>query len=386
LQGLSLLFGKQPQGLQLQGCDIGGERFMAGFNFRDVQNSRVNLQNEFAEVAGQVFGGADYIQFGEIGNIPGGAIAQAARRYQEITRGGVNPQLAALVFDVTGDLRALDWYLAITNMLRENDAERRNFYSAIRYIAENPNLNARIYAENRRDITAQTPPAVRYLIAGQLAEVFYYRRDILDRFLSYPRNFLIYTNRTAFDQDGGLAGGDYNFGMEAIQLEMSRLFEGYNGKTPGVCPFLHELGHMLDHFEGGTGRMGTCEGILPGMANRDGAIFTPEARRAFAEGKAIEQQRYILYQNNPGIKDAPLPIGHPYVFQTDGEFIAGYLEMFFRNPHYFAKQNPALFQGFASLFRQDPRAYWQEDFPLYVNENRNFYLRPSPQNISIPAV
>ena len=61
------------------------------------------------------------------------------------------------------------------------------------------------------------------------------------------------------------------------------------------------------------------------------------------------------------------------MFQNNSEFIAGYLEMFFRNPHYFAAQNPALFDGFSRLFRQDPRQYWEADFPFYIQQNRSFY-------------
>ena len=81
------------------------------------------------------------------------------------------------------------------------------------------------------------------------------------------------------------------------------------------------------------------------------------------------------------------PIGHPYVFQNNGEFIAGYLEMFFRNPHYFAAQNTELFQAFAQCLGQDPRNYWQEDFPYYVKQNRTYYLsgqRPPAPGIGIP--
>lgn len=360
-----------------------------GMDFRTVQNSRVNLQNDFVEIAGQIYAGTDEVDAGEIGKVSGAALSEAAKRYARLTNNAAVPQLAALVFDVTGDLRALDFYLPITRLFYNNEQERLNFYAAIRYISGNPNLNLRVYAEHRADITTSAPPAIRYLVAGQLAEVFYYRQDILNQFLLAPRNFLLYTTRAAFDQDGGLAGGDYNFGREAIQLEISRLFEGYFGRTPGVCPFLHELGHMLDHFDAGTGRMGICEGMLPGMAPSDGPVYIPEARRFFAEGKYIEQQRYLAYQNRQAGPNDPLPIGHPYVFQTNGEFIAGYLEMFFRNPNYFARQNQVLYQGFATLLQQDPRGYWPEDFLFYVNENRKFYLsgqQPSPQNITIPAL
>ena len=74
----------------------------------------------------------------------------------------------------------------------------------------------------------------------------------------------------------------------------------------------------------------------------------------------------------------------------DTEFAAGYFEMFFRNPNYFAAQNPDLYQGYVELFNYDPRRAWKEDFPFYVTENRNFYLvsgqRPWTPNLTVPEV
>ncbi len=360
---------------------------MTQLNYDDIRNSRPDLVGQALQVGGQLLQPQGNLDCGEVGPVPVQAIMEAGQRYQALTKGSCAPQLAALVFDVTGDFRALDFYFPIVNSLKHDEAARQDFYNAIHYIGSHPGFDMRVIAEHRQDVTEQTPPAVRAMVGGHLAEVFFYRRDIIERLLSQPRHFLIYTNRAAFDQDGGLAGGDYNFGLEAIQLEMSRLFEGYSGQTPGVAPFLHELGHMLDHFEAETGGMGRCEGILPGMASRDGPVFTPQARQLFIAGKRLEQQRYIAYQHGQAKPNDPVPVGHPYVFQSDGEFIAGFLEMFFRNPNYFAAQNPQLYGAFAELLHQDPRRYWPEDFPFYVTENRKAYLggqRPSPQHISIP--
>lgn len=363
---------------------------MSNFNFAGMRNAAISLNGSGLELAGQSFGPGESLEMGESGLISVEQLARAARHYSDLTNSTVRPQLGALVFDVTSDLRALDFYFPITSMLKQQgENDRMQFYAALRFIANHPGFDLRVYAERQQDVTAQAPLAVRFIVAGHLAEVFFYRKDILERFLTQPRHFLIYTSRNAFDQDGGLAGGDYNFGREAIQLEMSRLFEGFNGTVPGVAPILHELGHMLDHFEAGTGGMGQCEGVLPGMSRRDGPVYTPEARRLFSEGKRLEQQRYQLFQDGQARPNDPVPVGHPYVFQTDGEFIAGFLEMFFRNPNYFGTQNPTLYDAFASLLRQDPRRYWPEDFAGYVGENRKAFLggqRPSPQHISIPAL
>ena len=87
--------------------------------------------------------------------------------------------------------------------------------------------------------------------------------------------------------------------------------------------------------------------------------------------------------------ETPSQSATPYVFQNDTEFIAGYFEMFFRNPHYFAEMNSDLYQGFALLFRQDPRSAWEQDFPFYIQQNRDFYLKSGKQpglpGLTIPS-
>lgn len=275
-------------------------------------------------------------------------------------------------------------YFPITNILTE--PEKDSFHQLIIYISDHPNFDLQLISENKTQLK-EIPSAVRYLIAGHLAEVFFYRQNILEKFLSTPRHFQIYTTPEAFHQDGGVAGGCYNPSRECIQLVMSRLFEGFKHETPGVCPFLHELGHMLDFFDAGTGSMKRSEGLYPGLNPKDGDLYNPLARDLFIKGKRLELDRYLALEH--GDLTQPLPIGHPYVFQNDGEFLAGYLEMFFRNPHYFAKQNIDLFHAYVELFGYDTRQAWKEDFPHYVNANRNFYTsgqKPSKTKLTIPKL
>ncbi|KPV52523.1 hypothetical protein SE17_15015, partial [Kouleothrix aurantiaca] len=141
-----------------------------------------------------------------------------------------------------------------------------------------------------------------------------------------------------------------------------------------------------DHFDVARGERGRSNGLLPGMRPADGACYTPAARAAFAEGKRLELARYERRcAGAAGLEE--LPIGHPYVFQNDTEFIAGYLELFFRCPHGFAAMNPALFGGFAAVFGYDPRAGWEADFPFYLNENRRYYasgVQPPRAGITVP--
>ena len=308
-------------------------------------------------------------------------LQSASAKFDSLTNGQCRPQAAALTFDSTGDLRALDRYFPIVRILDDADS----FYQLVQHIAHHPNFDLQLIGANRMNLTTQMPASVRHLVAGHLVEVFFFRRDILARFLSSPRHFQLYTTPEAFQKDGGVSGGCYNPSRECIQLVMSRLFEGFNGVTPGVCPFLHELGHMLDAFDSGSGSMKRGEGLYPGLRVSDGDIFTPQARILFLQGKRLELTRYLSRQS--GDFSQPIPVGHPYVFQNDGEFAAGYLEMFFRNPHYFAAQNADLFMAYVELFGYDTRRAWTEDFPHYVNANRSFYASgqiPPKTRLTIP--
>lgn len=212
------------------------------------------------------------------------------------------------------------------------------------------------------------------IIAGHLAELFFHRADILERFLRAPKHFELFESQDAFAAAGGVGGGCYQPSRMCIQLLRARLSEGFGGEWPGVAPLLHELGHMLDHFNPHTGRARMrCDGLLPGLHPRDGAVYSPAARAAFVAGKRIELERYrrfVTGEAGPG--DTP-PIGHPYVFQNDGEFCAGYLEMFLRNPNAMAQMNPALHTGYVELLRWDPRQAWPRDFEFYIAGNRAFY-------------
>ncbi len=310
-----------------------------------------------------------------------------ADRYATLA-GAANPaQLAALLFDASGDPWPLTHYfLAIAAL---PDPQRAEHFARMGAVAVHPHLDLRLIGERQRDLTAELPASARWLVAGHVIEVLGERQDILAAFLSAPRHIRLYTSAAAFEHDGGVAGGDYDPTHERVQLGLSRLFEGFGGQRPGVAPFLHELGHMLDAFDVASGRMGNGSGLLPGLAPADGPLFDAEARRLFIAGKALEARRYVAAcaRRDRAPVEAELPVGHPYVFQNDGEFIAGYLELFLRTPHRFARLNPDLYGAFSRLLRQDPRTAWPDDFAYYARENEAAYLpgRPAgPAGISIP--
>jgi hypothetical protein len=313
---------------------------------------------------------------GDFGGVSVRALESAEADYLRLTENVLRPQLAMLVYQVTGRIEALDHYYALTRALDE--AGKMAFRALLREVAAHPNLDVRLFDE-RGQVLAM--PALVALVAGNLAEIFFYRRDILDWFLRVPRHFWLYATPTAYQQAGGVAGGCFNPRTESVMLVLSRLFEGFNRPAPGAAPFLHEFGHMLDYASG-------AEGLLPGLRPADGAIYTPEARALFSRGKQMERDRYVSRQNRANRPDQPMPIGHPYVFQNNTEFIAGYLEMFFRNPHYFASLNPDLYNAFALLLKQDTRQAWTSDFDLYIQQNQGFYRSgqtPPPTRITVPA-
>jgi hypothetical protein len=312
----------------------------------------------------------------DVGRVPAWVVAQAAPRYAALTGGACQPQLAAVVFDAAGNPRCLDHYFPLARVLA--GAERESFDALVSHIARHPSFDLRLFGPARADLTPDLPASARHLVAGHLAETFFYRRDMLDRVLSAPRHIYLYTSRAAFADDGGQAGGCFNPERETLQLVLARLFEGFFDEWPGVAPFLHEFGHLLDFFDAGTGRIGRSRGLLPGLKLTDGAVFTPAARDLFLRGKRLEYDRYLARQEGRADPADPLPIGHPYVFQNDTEFCAGYFEMFFRNPHYLAEMNPDLHAGYVALFGYDPRRCWPQDFPFYVESNRKFYASGEP--------
>jgi len=355
-------------------------------SFHRLRNQSVRIRDQHLDIGNTSFQFDDQLNFdGPLGVVPVQSILAAAEPFVRLTQDNCPLQLGLLAFTVTGRYRALDFYFPITQMLNEPEIDR--FYQLAQSIAAHPHFDLQLLGERRADLSTQVPSGIQQVVAGQIAEVFFYRGELLERFLATPRHIQLYATSKAFEQDGGAAGGDYNPQRESIQLVLARLFEGFLGETAGVCPFLHEFGHMLDHFDAATGRMGRSEGLLPGLSLRDGSLFNPRARTLFIKGKRVELERYLARYQNLSMDTSLLPIGHPYVFQNDGEFIAGYFEMFFRNPNYFASQNQDLYTAFVELFGYDPRDAWKQDFPFYINENRNFYFsgqRPWTPHLTIP--
>lgn len=354
-------------------------------NFQNLCFARTRLNGAGLWAAEVELRPADTLNAAGLGEVPVRGLLEAATIYQRLNAGTVQPPLAALVLDFTRRFRALAHCFPLYGWLK---SEQQLAFEALAHtISQHPNFDLQLLGPQRRALTEQMPVSTRFIVAAHLAETFFFRPDILARFLSQPRHFLLYTTPEAYKADDGLAGGQYHSEREAIQLVWSRLFEGFYSPTPGVAPFLHEFGHMLDFFEPGTGRMRReSDGLLPGLRPTDGEIFTPPARELFLRGKQLELARYqaVLSRDLSGV----LPIGHPYVFQNDTEFCAGYFEMFFRNPHYFNSLNPDLHNAYITLLGYDPGVIWERDFDFYIRANREFYLSgqtPWPTHLTLPS-
>jgi len=319
-------------------------------------------------------------------------------------------QLAMLVFAATRRPYALNSYFPLTQRLDRD--EQRSFYRLAGEITRQPTFQVSLVhwimldeagvlradhnwrGADRKDArfklvmdsTSESTAQLAFFVACHLAEVYFYRHDILERLMDTKIHIRLYASPEAFKQDGGAAGGNFSLEKGGIQLLLTRLFEGYNDKTPGVAPFLHEFGHLLDHFDAAERRLSGSRGTLPGMRPDEGPLYAPKARELFLKGKRLEAERYLRLHQYGYQAGLPLPIGHPYVFQNDTEFIAGYFEMFFRNPRYFAALNPDLFDSFVLVFGQDPRRVWKADFPFYIHQNQTYYRgdqRPPRHGLSL---
>lgn len=191
-------------------------------HFKASQNKPIRIATDHLEIDTHRVNINDALNLEEpVGTVAAQSVVQAMDEFVRLTSGHCNPQFAALVFNATNNFRALDWYFPITNMLTPPELD--SFYGLVQRIAAHPNFDLRLIGENKSDLTDRMPSSVRHLVAGQLAEVFFYKQNILERFLSTPRYFQLYVTPRAFEQDGGVSGGDYHPGHESIQLVLSRL-------------------------------------------------------------------------------------------------------------------------------------------------------------------
>lgn len=279
--------------------------------------------------------------------------------------------VAAVVFDITHELEALGHFLPLIHIL--DSQQRTAFLVRLNALLRDPRLRMR--GHRGHDVVA-LPLSARALIAGQILMCFFYRPDVITMLLSTSPTFDVFARSADYARSGGVGGGCYAVRPHQIMLHLPRLYEGFFQQPPGVCPLLHEFGHMLDGTSMRLLQYAECRGELPGMSSSQLHLF--------ATAKAAEHACYLAHYHGRAPADGSHPLGHPYVFQTDGEFLAGYWEMFWRNPHSMADTCPALFAAWCDYTQCDPRAALAHDYMGYVDGNRAFYRsgeRPWPSQI-----
>src|SRR5689334_12838198 len=199
-------------------------------SFLQLRNQPVRIHRHHMQIGNTSFQSDEKLALeGLPGALSVQALLQAAEGFARLAHDHLPLQFGVLAFAATGNSRALDFYFPITQMLTEPEID--NFYQLTDSLAVHPHFDLQLIGEGRANLTSRMPSGIREVVAGQVAEVFYFRREILEQFLATPRHFQLYTSPWAFQQDGGAAGGDYNPQRESIQLVYSRLFEGFFGET-----------------------------------------------------------------------------------------------------------------------------------------------------------
>src|SRR5215212_9454629 len=168
---------------------------MADAPFTRYRNQRVTITPVGLELDSRTFGPDESLDFGgQVGAVPACELARAAEAHLRLTGGECPAQLAALAY-AAGVMRALDWYFPLTSAL--DDAEVADFYRLVVALVQHPHVDVRLMGA----ASAPLPADSHAIVAGHLAEIFFRRRDILDRFLSAPRHFRLYATWQAFEQD-----------------------------------------------------------------------------------------------------------------------------------------------------------------------------------------
>lgn len=343
---------------------------MHTLQFRDIAALPVHLHEHQMLLGRQTFP-HDTIIEGQNWHLSLSTLERHLRESTHIYGEPFHVPAAAVIFDLNHELDVLGHFLPLISQLSSD--ERAQFMLRLNTLLRDPRLQIRLpYA------TAATrmPLSARALIAGQILMCFFYRNDVITTLLTTKPTFDLFLSVADYARGGGVGGGCYDLHAHRVLLHLPRLYEGFFDTIPGVCPLLHEMGHMLDGTSMRQMLYGECRGEFPSM--------TAAQHSAFARAKAAEYGCYMAHYHGHAPADGRHPLGHPYVFQTDGEFIAGYWEMFWRNPHTMATQCPDLFAALRDYTQSDPRKALPTDYMGYVNGNRAFYRsgeRPWPSQI-----
>lgn len=268
--------------------------------------------------------------------------------------------LAGLVFQVSKELTSLGHFFPLIRIL--NDTQRTEFRTRLNSLLQCGDISVTYTTATGPHMV---PIIMRVVVLGQIVSCFWGRPDVIEALIHTSPSVALFADRQSYERAGGVGGGCYLPHDHRIMLEASRLFEGFYTPIPNVSPFLHEFGHMLDGTHMRLERLPHCYGRMPLMRSTDVSLWQ--------KAKYCEFQCYTAWYHQRPPVNGLMPLGHPYVFQNDGEFLAGHWEMFWRNPHAMAQFTPHLFDAFKNYVNQDPREWLSHDYTGYVEGNRAFY-------------
>lgn len=279
--------------------------------------------------------------------------------YQRLAAAGISrPPLGVLLAEHTPALQILHHFVPLLAQL--TGAPRQQFLALLNQVGNDKRLRVHLHHADTERAPAQW---LRLSVTLQLMSCFWARPDILAEILHHQPTFDFFATHAAYQRAGGVGGGCYVPERHAIMLVTDRLCEGYRTPTPSVSPLLHELGHLLD---------GTCmrqrgwshpRGELPSM--------TAAQRHAWYRAKRQEVTTYQYWQAHP--EATHVPFGHPYVFQTDGEFLAGYWELFWRSPQLLHHHVPELYAVLQDYVQFEAQRNQPVDYTGYHEANQQCY-------------
>jgi hypothetical protein len=279
--------------------------------------------------------------------------------YQRLAAAGMpRPPLSVLLAEHTPALQILHHFVPLISHL--HGAPRQQFLATLNHVGNDQRLRVHLHRTNAERAPAQW---LRLCVTLQLTCCFWARPDILATVLASQPTFAFFVTQTDYLQAGGVGGGCYLPSTHTIMLVTDRLCEGYRTTVPSISPLLHELGHLLD---------GTCmrqngwnhpRGELPNM--------TLPQRKAWYRAKQQEVTTYQYWQAHHDTSQ--IPFGHPYVFQTDGEFLAGYWELFWRSPRLLQLHVPELYAVLHEYVQFDVQRNQPADYTGYHVANQQSY-------------
>lgn len=296
----------------------------------------------------------------QLAEAPHPTATQLMPAWERLHAAGIhNPPLSVVLIEHSPDLRFMATITPLITAIQ--GPARQAFLALLNQIGHDPRLQVHIYGK----ATDVAPPTfLRLVVALQLASCFWLRPDIIATVLNTHPQVEWSVDRAHYAQSGGIGGGCYVPGRHTIMLESSRSCEGFRTPTPSVSPLLHEMGHLLDATAQRLHGWRTPRGELPGM--------TTTQRTAWYHAKQHEVARYRRWCAQPD-RVTDVPFGHPYVFQNDGEFVAGYWELFWRSPALMRTHAPLMYHVLCEYVQFDACRAQPVDYTGYFHDNQQTY-------------